>query len=266
MKNGRKVKTEMKTGRLDGQVALITGASRGIGAAVARLYSSEGAAVALGHIPTPEMKNLAYNLVLELRANGGRAIAVEGDLSDPKVPEAMINETRSTLGEVTIVVANAAASLRIPWRDISIEEWDRVQNVNVRGTWLLAKAAYEDLKKHQGSFITVTSVMVETGQIGSLHYSASKAAIIGLTRSLAREVGSVGIRVNSVMPGAIRTEQELEISLDQMKVADEILPKQSLKRRGLAEDLAGTFLFLASSDASFITGQVINVDGGWVMY
>jgi 3-oxoacyl-[acyl-carrier protein] reductase len=107
---------------------------------------------------------------------------------------------------------------------------------------------------------------VETGQIGSLHYSASKAAIIGLTRSLSRELGADGIRVNSVMPGAIRTEQELEISPDQIRVSEDILPKQSLKRRGLAEDLAGTFLFLASSEASFITGQVINVDGGWVMY
>jgi len=212
------------------------------------------------------MKSLTEDLVLELRAKGGHAIAVAGDLSDPSSPQAMIAMTQSALGEVSVVVANAAASLRIPWRDISIEEWDRVQNVNVRGTWLLAKAAYADLKKHHGSIITVTSVMVETGQIGSLHYSASKAAIIGLTRSLARELGADGIRVNSVMPGAIRTEQELEISPDQRRVSEEILPKQSLKRRGLPEDLAGTFLFLASSEASFITGQVINVDGGWVMY
>jgi 3-oxoacyl-[acyl-carrier protein] reductase len=256
----------VKKKRLDGQVALITGASRGIGAAVARLFSAEGAAVAIGHIPDPEMKRQALNLANELIANGSRAIAIEADLSDPHGAERLVEATRADLGSISIVVANAAASARASWNEITIEEWDNIQRVNLRGTWLLAKASFEDLKEHQGSFITVTSVMVETGQSGALHYSSSKAGIIGLTRALAREVGHLGIRVNSVMPGAIRTEQEEEMVPDEREVADEILPRQSLKRRGFSKDLAGTFLFLATSDSSFVTGQVICVDGGWVMY
>ena len=108
--------------------------------------------------------------------------------------------------------------------------------------------------------------MTETGQPGQIHYSASKSAIIGLTRSLAREIGADGVRINSVMPGAIRTEHEVSLAPDPKPVDDLILPLQSLKRRGFPIDLAGAFVFLASEDAAFITGQVINVDGGWVMY
>ena len=108
--------------------------------------------------------------------------------------------------------------------------------------------------------------MTETGQPGQIHYSAFKAAIIGLTRSLAREIGADGVRINSVIPGAIRTEDEVSLAPDPKPVDDLILPFQSLKRRGYPTDLAGAFVFLASEDAAFITGQVINVDGGWVMY
>jgi 3-oxoacyl-[acyl-carrier protein] reductase len=162
-------------------------------------------------------------------------------------------------------VANGAALGRNTWNEISIEEWDQVQDVNSRGTWLLAKAAYEDLKKTKGSIITVTSVMVDTGQPGALHYSASKAAIIGITRALARELGGDGIRVNSVMPGAIRTEMELEVDPNQEEVAAFLYGVQALKRRGTSEDLAGAFMFLASEESSFVTGQILNVDGGWVM-
>jgi 3-oxoacyl-[acyl-carrier protein] reductase len=169
-------------------------------------------------------------------------------------------------GKITTIVANAAVLQLKPWREITVADWDFMQAVNVRATWLMINAAYDDLKKHQGNIITVTSVMTETGQPGQIHYSASKAAIIGLTRSLAREIGADGVRINSVMPGAIRTEHEVSLAADPKPVDDLILPLQSLKRRGYPTDLAGAFVFLASEDAAFITGQVINVDGGWVMY
>lgn len=255
----------MKAGRLSGQVALVTGASRGIGASVARLFAQEGAAVAIGYLNTPEMKKLAQELAAEINSNGGKAVAVDGNLADPHGPEQLVSQTRAALGEITTLVANGAALGRTPWLEISIDEWDRFQNVNLRGTWLLAKAAYLDLKKHQGSIITVTSVMVETGQAGAVHYSASKAGIIGLTRALAREIGEDGVRINAVMPGAIRTELEVELDPDETAVSEAMYKLQALKRRGYADDLAGTFLFLASKESSFITGQVINVDGGWVM-
>ncbi len=255
----------MKPGRLAGKTALITGGARGIGAAVARLYASEGAAVAICYLDNPHMKKLAEDLVAELTGQGARAICIAGDLALSETPAHLVAETNKAFGEISVVVANGAAMGRKAWNETSVEEWDHVQNVNSRGTWLLAKAAYEDLKKTKGSIITVTSVMVDTGQAGAVNYSASKAAIIGITRALAREVGADGIRVNSVMPGAIQTEMELEIDPNQEEVAEFVYRVQALKRRGTATDLAGAFLFLASEESSFVTGQIINVDGGWVM-
>lgn len=255
------------TGRMDGRVALVTGASRGIGAAVARAYAAEGAAVALGYEPRRDMKALATDLASELAAAGGTAMAVEADMADPDAVPAMVEQARSSLGPLDVVVANAAAQRRVPWRDISVSEWDHVQQVNLRGTWLLARAAYPDLAASEhGSLITVTSVMTQTGQTGMLHYTASKAGIIGLTRALARELGDEGIRVNAVMPGAIRTEREIDRVPDEQTNFERITAVQSLKRRGYADDLAGAFVFLASDESSFMTGQVLNVDGGWVHY
>ena len=253
----------MSSQRLSGQVALVTGGSRGIGAAVVHAFVAEGAQVAINYLDVPDRKKEAEGLVAQFN---GDVIALPGDLSDPEVPAALVKATQAKFGKITTIVTNAAVMQLKPWREITVTDWDLMQAVNVRATWLLVNAAYDDLKKHQGNVITVTSVMTETGQPGQIHYSASKAAIIGLTRSLAREIGADGVRINSVMPGAIRTEHEVSLAPDPKPVDDLILPLQSLKRRGFPIDLAGAFVFLASEDAAFITGQVINVDGGWVMY
>jgi len=253
----------MSSQRLSGQVALVTGGSRGIGAAVVRAFVAEGAQVAINYLDVPDRKKEAEDLAAQFN---GDVIALPGDLSDPKVPAMLVKATQDKFGKITTIVTNAAVMQLKPWREITVTDWDLMQAVNVRATWLMLNAAYDDLKKHQGNIITVTSVMTETGQPGQIHYSASKAAIIGLTRSLAREMGADGVRINSVMPGAIRTEHEVSLAADPKPVDDLILPLQSLKRRGFPIDLAGAFVFLASEDAAFITGQVINVDGGWVMY
>ncbi|WP_166352920.1 SDR family NAD(P)-dependent oxidoreductase [Phytoactinopolyspora limicola] len=253
--------------RLAGRVALITGASRGIGAAVARAYVAEGAAVAIAHEPRPEPTEQAEKLAAELAGIGGQAIPLAADLADPQAADTLVSSTRAELGRIDVLVNNAAASSRGAWHQLTVDQWDHVYQVNLRGSWLLTRAAYPDLRDSgHGCVINVTSVMVETGQAGSVHYTASKAGIIGLTRALAREMGGEAIRVNAVMPGAIRTESEVDIAPDANAVMDTILPVQSLKRRGYAADLTGAFVFLASDESSFITGQVINVDGGWVHY
>ncbi|WP_053207709.1 SDR family NAD(P)-dependent oxidoreductase [Jiangella muralis] len=255
----------MDEGRLAGRVALVTGASRGIGAAVARAYAAEGASVALGHEPRPDMAAQAEDLAAELRTAGTKAVALEADLADPGAVQELVDGARAHLGPLDIVVANAALSAQSSWRDISVADWDRVFAVNLRGSWLLARAAYPDLVAGgRGSIITVSSVMARTGQAGALHYTASKAGIIGLTRALAREAGPDGVRVNAVMPGAIRTEHEEALEPDPDAVFEQVTAVQALKRRGTAADLAGAFVYLAGDESAFVTGQVLTVDGGWV--
>jgi 3-oxoacyl-[acyl-carrier protein] reductase len=250
--------------RLLGKVALVTGASRGIGAAVAVEYARQGAAVAVNHPPTEEMRKLAEECVAEITDGGGRAIAVAADVAVRAEVEAMVAEIRDRLGPVRILVANAAWSQRRPWRDISDEDWDRMMAVNVRGMFLCARAVQPDMAAAgDGAIIAVGSVMSELGSVGALHYVTAKAGVIGLTRALAREVGDQGIRVNCVLPGAIRTEHELESGVDQGDLAVAAARRQCLPRRGVAADLVGAFVFLAAAESDFVTGQVLAVDGGW---
>jgi len=253
------------TGRLDGKIAVVTGASRGIGAAAAEAMAAEGASVVVNTYPDEAMDALADEVVARITGAGGAAIKVPGDVTVPSDVDHLVAVANREFGDVDVMVANAAYSVRRDWHEIDLEQWDRTMAVNARGTFLCAKAAYPGmLRLGRGSIITVSSVMVELGLVGCLDYVASKGAIIGITRALARDVGKHGIRVNSVMPGAIRTEHEVELFTDEAAIASDAALKQSLPRRGYADDLAQTFVFLASEESSFITGQIINVDGGWI--
>ena len=251
--------------RLVGKKAVITGASRGIGAAVARAFASEGADVALAYAPNPEMEKLAHELAEELRAIGVKTVAIAGDLASAEEPGAIIRQAREALGPISTIVANAAANWRAPFDQYSVADWDLINNVNVRSTWLMAKEAKKDLIATHGSIITVSSILAHNGNNTNALYVTSKMAVIGLTRALARELGPEGVRANCVAPGAIRTEWEIEFDPDPEAVKEAVYAKQALQMRGFAKDLAGTFVFLASDQSSFITGQTITVDGGWMM-
>jgi 3-oxoacyl-[acyl-carrier protein] reductase len=252
------------SGRLEGRVALVTGASRGIGAAVVRAMAAEGAAVAINHLATPAMSELAADLAAELRADGADACAVAADVSSAAGVARMIAEVEARLGPVDVLVANAAATERRAWNEIDEAAWDRLMAVNLKGAWLCARAVYPGMRAAGGgSIVTLSSVTVELGAADALHYVTTKAGLIGFTRSLARAVGGDGVRVNCIMPGAIRTEQELELFADQEALAQRMSEVQCLLRRGVPEDIAGAAVFLASSESSFVTGQVLTVDGGW---
>jgi 3-oxoacyl-[acyl-carrier protein] reductase len=250
--------------RLEGRTALITGAARGIGAAVARRFVREGAKVAINYRPGGSRQE-AELLVREMIESGGQAIAVAADVSNPEAVETMVSDVRGRLGPVDVLVANAARSNWTSWNDISVDEWDQVMAVNLRGLHLLAKAVYPDMKAQgYGKIITLSSVMAEVGSTGSLHYVTTKAGILGFTRALAREIGPDGILVNCVMPGSIRTERELENFPDQDAVEARAIARQALPRRGVPADLEGVFVFLASSESDFMTGQTLCIDGGWI--
>ncbi len=253
--------------RLKGRVALITGASWGIGAAVAKAYALEGASVVVNSYPEQQMEQRADEVVKSITDLGGRAIRISADVTSREQIDRVVSESREAFGDIDILVANAAYANRLPWHQISVEQWDRTLEVNVRGAFLCAQACYEGmLRKGGGSIIAVTSVTVNLGMTGMLDYVTSKAGLIGFTRALAREVGKEGIRVNAVMPGAIRTEQEEALDFDENELIKLSAERQCIPRRGFADDLAGTFVYLASNDSSFVSGQVITVDGGWIHY
>lgn len=251
--------------RLDNKVAVITGASRGIGAAAARRLAAEGAAVVINSYPADSMVELAQQVADDIVSAGGAAIVVPGDVSDEPEVNRLVAVARDQFGDPDIMIANAAQSYRGPWTDLTVEQWDEMFAVNARGTFLCARAVVDGMvRRGGGSIINLTSVTVHLGFMHLSGYVATKGAIIAFTRALAREVGKNFIRVNAVMPGAIRTEHEVELGGDPAASEARAAERQCLPRRGFADDLAGTFAFLASDDSAFITGQVIAVDGGWV--
>lgn len=253
-------------------VALVTGASRGIGAAAALRLAADGFAVALNSYPDDAMVALAEDVAAKIRAAGGQAAVVPADISDAAAVDAMFTSCEEQLGPVEALVLNAAATGRGSWSELTEREWDRLTSVNLKGGFLCCRRAFgkaDVLSAGAGlgsrSIVTVSSVLAELGAPNSLHYATTKAGIIGFTRSLARELGPSGVRVNCVMPGAIRTEEELESFPDQAAVEKDVLSRQMLQRRGVAEDIANAVSFLVGPDSSFITGQTICIDGGWVL-
>ena len=248
-------------GRLDGRVAIVTGGAQGIGGAYAKGLAAEGAHVAVADVLD------GTNMVNIITQQGGEAIDVMTDISDETSCQDMVAKTVDAFGRLDILVNNAAvftAVERKKLEDIPVDEWDRVFAVNVRGIWLAVKAALPEMRERKyGKIININSSRLFKGATHFLHYDASKGAVLGLTRSMARELGPDGIRVNGIAPGSTMSENVRKRTNWMGSGGPETkLATRAIKREEVPEDLVGTCIYLASADSDFMTGQTIVVDGG----
>jgi len=245
--------------RLSAHAALVTGAGAGIGRAIALRLAAEGARVAVNDLSADR----AAETVALIAAAGGEALPTPGDVSDPAAVEAMYSTAESAWGRVTLAVNNAGIVHQAKLEDLTVEDFDRMIAVHLRGCFLGCRRAINPmLAAGQGVIVNIASQLGQIGGIELAHYSAAKAGIIGLTKSLAREVSSRGVRVNAVAPGPIATELVMALSDDWRAAKTAELP---LGRFGAPEDVAATVAFLASEDAKIYVGQTLGPNSGDVM-
>ena len=243
--------------QLENQVAFITGARRGIGRAIALKLAQNGADCVLLARTAPD------ELAEEIRALGRKALAIAADVSDADAVDAAVKQAIGEFGKIDILVNNAGIAQDGLLIRMKLEQWQNVIDVNLSGAFYCTKAvARHMLKANAGRIITITSVIGQMGNAGQANYAASKAGLIGFTKSVAKELGSRGITANAIAPGFISTDMTADMT-DEAKTA--LLQNVPLGALGEPDDVAEVALFLASPGAKYITGQVLNVDGGLVM-
>ncbi len=245
---------------LNGKVALVTGASRGIGRAISLQLAKQGAKVAVNYAGNEAKAN---EVVEEIKALGGEAIAIKADVANVTDVDAMVKETIKTFGSLEILVNNAGITRDGLIMRMKEEDWDAVINTNLKGVFNCSKAVTRQMMKQRfGRIVNISSVVGVLGNAGQANYVAAKAGVIGLTKSLARELANRNITVNAVAPGFIETDMTDELSED---VKKELLKQIPLAKLGQAEDISAVVRFLVSDDANYMTGQTLHVDGGMAM-
>lgn len=245
---------------LEGKTALVTGASRGIGRAVAVALAAAGAKVAVNYAGNDAA---AEETKAAIEAAGGTAILVKADIADCEAVEKMVADTVEAFGQIDILVNNAGITRDGLLMRMKNEDFDAVINTNLKGVYYTTKAVTKlMMKKRYGRIINMASVVGLTGNAGQANYAAAKAGVIGFSKTVAKELASRGITCNMVAPGLIATDMTKDLP---EKAKEAMMTSIPLGRAGQPEDVAQAVLFLASDNASYITGQVINVDGGMVM-
>ena len=245
---------------LDGKAALVTGASRGIGRAIALRLAAEGAKVAINYAGNTAK---AEEVKAEIEKNGGQAMLVQADVSDSAAVEAMVNSVVAEFGQIDILVNNAGITRDGLMMRMKEEDFDAVINTNLKGVFTFTKLVSKlMMKKRSGRIVNMASVVGLMGNAGQTNYAAAKAGVIGFSKSAAKELAARGITVNVVAPGFIDTDMTAAMT---DKAKEMTLTGIPLNRMGTPEDVASAVAFLVSDNASYITGQIINVDGGMVM-
>ncbi len=248
---------------LNRRLALVTGATGGIGSAIVRVLAESGARVAMAHFDNAdEARALAH----EIADTGGAAEAFDTDLRSPNAPAELRARVHARMGQPDILVTAAGDYPRTPHADLTQERWSECLSLNLTAHHLLAQAfAPVMAAQHHGRIITIGSVLASAGRHDLADYITAKAGLEGLTRALARELGEHGITVNCVVPGSIRVPAEEQVVPDPEAMEKRQLARQCVQRRGHPKDVASAVTFLASDRAGFITGQTLRVDGGWIL-
>ncbi len=255
----------MGEGRLEGKVALVTGGSRGIGEAIALRFAEEGCDVAVNYVPDADGENVvdAARVAKKIARLGRRSACLEADVTDPVAVTRMVGSVIDALWKIDILVNNAGIAVDGTLKNLEKPGWDAQLSVNLTGAYNVTRALIEHMRERRsGRIISIASVVGQMGKIGLTGYGASKAGLIGFTKSLAREVARRGITANAIAPGFIDTPMTRGMPEEAL---EEVLSQIPVGCMGLPEDIANAALFLGSDEARYVTGHVLNLNGGFYM-